>query len=80
MTSRTATEIEEWLVSYLAQVLEIPPDEVEVAIPFERYGLDSATAIGMSGELGDWLGDELDPTLPYDYPTIESLARHLADE
>ena len=79
MTRRSATQIEEWLVSYLAQMLEVHPDEVDVTVPFDRYGLDSAQAVGMIGELEDWLGEEFDPTLPYDYPTIELLARHLGD-
>jgi len=34
----------------------------------------------LSGDLEAWLGRELSPSLIYDYPTIESLARHLAEE
>ncbi len=34
----------------------------------------------MTGDLEDWLGCELDPTLLYDYPTIDALAWHLAEE
>jgi acyl carrier protein len=77
---RTPTEIQNWLVSYLSELLEIEPDEVEVTVPFERYGLDSSAAIGLSGDLEDWLGFPLDPTLLYDYPTIEALVQHLAQE
>jgi len=76
----TITEIQAWLVSYLAELLEIEPDEVEVKIPFERYGLDSSAAVGMTGDLEEWLGYELDPTLIYDYPTIEALAAYLSEE
>ena len=76
----TTAEIEAWLVSYLAELLEIEPEKVDVTIPFDRYGLDSSIAIGMSGDLEDWLGGELDPTLLYDYPTIEVLAQNLAEE
>ncbi|MEL6440940.1 MAG: acyl carrier protein [Cyanobacteria bacterium J06621_8] len=75
----TAAEIEAWLVSYLAKLLSIEPDEVDVTIPFDRYSLDSASAVGMTGDLEDWLGHELDPTLVYDYPTIEALAGHLSE-
>lgn len=76
----TATEIQAWLVSYLAEVLEIESDQIDVTIPFERYGLDSSAAVGLTGDLEDWLLTELDPTLMYDYPTIEALAQHLAIE
>ena len=73
-------EIQTWLVSYLAELLEIEPDEVDVTIPFDRYGLDSSAAVELSGDLEDWLGRELDPTLLYDYPTVEALAKHLSEE
>ncbi|MEM6610979.1 MAG: acyl carrier protein [Cyanobacteria bacterium P01_C01_bin.72] len=74
----TAEEIQTWTVSYLAELLEIKPDEIDVTIPFDRYGLDSSAAVGMTGDLEEWLGYELDPTLIYDYPTIKSLAVHLS--
>lgn len=76
----TATEIQAWIVSYLAQLLEVDSDEIDTATPFDRYGLDSSAAIGMTGDLEDWLNLELDPTLVYDYPTIEALSQHLVNE
>jgi acyl carrier protein len=76
----TAADIQAWLVSHLAAVLEIEPAQVEVTTPFDRYGLDSVAAIGLTGDLEEWLGYDLDPTLLYDYPTIESVSRHLAEE
>lgn len=77
--SPTEATIQAWLVSYLAELLEIDPDSVDVKIPFNRYGLDSLAAVGLTGDLEDWLGLELEPTLLYDYPTIEALAEHLAE-
>lgn len=75
-----AADIEAWLVSYLAELLEIAPDALDITVPFDRYGLDSSSAVGLTCDLEDWLGCELDPTLAYDYPTIEALARHLAEQ
>ncbi len=77
-TKFSKEDIQAWLVCYLSELLEIEPSEVDVTIPFERYGLDSSAAVGMSGDLEEWLGSELDPTLMYDYPTIESLVEHLS--
>jgi acyl carrier protein len=74
---RSAMEIQSWIVDYLAQLLEVDPADVDVTIPFDRYGLDSAAAVGMTGELADWLDHEIDPTVLYDYPTIESLVQYL---
>lgn len=73
-------EIQSWIVAYLAELIEIDPDEIDPAIPFDRYGLDSSVAVGMTGDLEDWLERELDPTLLYDYPTVEALASHLVEE
>ena len=75
----TAVEIQAWIVSYLAELLEVDPDEINVSISFDRYGLDSSVAVGLTGDLENWMERKLDPTLLYDYPTIESLAQHLAD-
>ena len=76
----TTAEIETWLVSYLAELLEIEPDEVDGSIPFDRYGLDSSATISMTADLEEWLSFELEPMLFYDYPTIERLSQHLAQE
>lgn len=73
-------EIQGWIVSYLADLLEIDADEIDITVPFDGYGLDSAVAVGMTGDLEDWLGQPLDPTLLYDYPTVESFSHHLAEE
>jgi acyl carrier protein len=79
-TLPSAAEIQVWITTYLADLLEVEPDEIDVTIPFDCYGLDSAVAVGMTGDLEDWLGQKLDPTLLYDYPTVESFAHHLAVE
>lgn len=73
-------EIQDWLASYLAELLEIEPSQIDITIPFNRYGLDSSAAIGMTSDLEEWLGYELDPTLIYDYPTIEILSESLSQE
>jgi acyl carrier protein len=76
----TISEIQDWLVAYLADLLEIEIDEVDVTIPFDRYGLDSAALVGTIGDLATWMGCELDPILPYEYPTITDLSAYLAEE
>ncbi|MEB3357148.1 MAG: acyl carrier protein [Synechococcales bacterium] len=79
-TSFAPTEIQTWIINYLAELLEVDPDEIDPTVPFDCYGLDSAVAVGMTGDLEDWLGQRLDPTLLYDYPTVESFAQHLSEE
>ncbi len=76
----TKKDIEAWIVSYIADLLEVDSEDIDTTIPFDRYGLDSSAAVGMTGDLEDWLGYEIDPTLIYDYPTIEALVQHLSSE
>ena len=77
---RTVVEIQNWLVSYLSELLLIEAKEIDLTIPFDRYGLDSATAIGLTGDLEKWMAIELEPTLIYDYPSVEALSRHLVEQ
>ena len=74
----SAHEIQQWLIAYLANVLAMPQEDVETDVAFDAYGLDSAAAVGMTGALETWLGQDVDPTLPYIYTNIETLAQHLA--
>lgn len=79
-SSFTAEAIQDWLITYLSDLLEVDSEEVDVTIPFDRYGLDSSAAIGLTGDLEEWLGREIDPTLLYDYPTVEALVEYLSSE
>ncbi len=76
----TATEkaIREWLVLHIAEWLQLSPEKIDTREVLASYGLDSVTAVRLSGELEESLGRKISPTLVYDYPTIEALARHLA--
>ena len=48
-------EIRVWLVNYLADLLEVDQDEIDTSVSFDQYGLDSSTAVGITGDLSDWL-------------------------
>ncbi|PYT07914.1 MAG: beta-ketoacyl synthase, partial [Acidobacteria bacterium] len=69
-----------WLISRLCQTLRIQPDRVDTRAPLTDYGLKSVDLIGLSGDLEEWLGRELSPTLLYDHPTIESLVAYLTPD
>jgi 8-amino-7-oxononanoate synthase len=73
-----AEAIQGWLIDKLAEVLEIEPNQIDVGQDFEEYGLESAEAINLSGDLEDYLSCRLPPTLLWDYQNIETLAQHLA--
>ena len=70
--------IEGWLIDKVAESLQIEPHEIDIDREFSDYGLDSVEAINVSGELENYLGCRLSPTLLWDYQTIASLAEYLA--
>ncbi|MBZ0255513.1 SDR family NAD(P)-dependent oxidoreductase, partial [bacterium] len=80
LARRTVEEIERWLVNAVSAQSGVDAQTIVVSEPFSAYGLDSAAAAAISGQLQDWLKQEAPPTLLYDYPTIERLARVLAGE
>jgi len=75
---RSQADIQRWLVERLAQRLNISPDEIGNGRPFAHFGMNSLEAVRLSGELAEWLGRPLVPTLAYDYPNVGLLSRHLA--
>jgi acyl transferase domain-containing protein/acyl-CoA synthetase (AMP-forming)/AMP-acid ligase II/acyl carrier protein/SAM-dependent methyltransferase len=75
----TAEDIQSWMVTRIASHLNVRAADIDITAHFARYGLDSVTLVGISGELEQWLGRELSPTLLYNEPTVEALARKLAE-
>ncbi|MBA2682743.1 MAG: AMP-binding protein, partial [Ktedonobacteraceae bacterium] len=76
----SAAEIQDWLVTHVAQALKINAKRIDRRAPFAQYGMDSAQAISLSADLEDWLGRSIVPTIVYDYPNIETLAYYLSGE
>ncbi|WP_100897603.1 acyl carrier protein [Nostoc flagelliforme] len=80
LKSLTAEDIQAWLVNQIAQELGVKPDEINVRLPFDSYGLDSVLAIAIASTGKQFLGLDMSPLLLVHYPTIESLSQHLAKE
>ncbi|MDY7093375.1 MAG: SDR family NAD(P)-dependent oxidoreductase [Acidobacteriota bacterium] len=76
---RRRREIEAWLTERLGARLGFSPEELDRTQPFARYGLDSAAAVSLTGELEDWLDRELPATLLYEHPTVEQVASFLTE-
>jgi acyl carrier protein len=70
--------VKEWLVGYIAHLLEFDRSEVRTNLALSRYGLDSTAAVALTGDLGEWLGREVDPRLLYEQKTIDALASYVA--
>lgn len=75
----TEEAIRGWLIANIASVVNMEPARIDVQQTFDHYGLDSLQAVSLSGDLENWLNREVSPTVVWDYPTVEQLARHLSE-
>jgi acyl carrier protein len=73
-------QIRDWMAERLAAKLEISVAEVDTSKRFDEYGLDSRTAVQVSGELEKLVERRLSPALLIEHPTIDSVAKEIARE
>ncbi|MEV4300857.1 type I polyketide synthase, partial [Microbispora rosea] len=75
------TELVTMVRGHAARVLGYPSAEaITVRRSFRELGFDSLTAVELRNALAAETGLRLSPTLAFDYPTPQELARHLQDE
>lgn len=77
---QTQDEIRAFLVTTLAKILKVGTDDISMTITFDRFGLDSAGAFKMTGEINKRYEVDFEPTLLYDYPTVDDLAGYLSSQ
>ncbi|MEU3252301.1 SDR family NAD(P)-dependent oxidoreductase [Streptomyces sp. NPDC006997] len=71
-----AAEIRDRLLPVFARFFGRAPEDVDTAVPFDRYGMDSLSAIQLVRGLEPEFG-KLPKVLLYEHPTIDALAAHL---
>jgi acyl carrier protein len=76
----SAEDIEAWIVARIADMVNIAPDAVSPAAPFESFGIDSAKAISLMMELENWLNlpEELPLDLLFEAEAIRDAAINIA--
>jgi acyl carrier protein len=78
--SRSAREIQEWMIDRLGRLTGVPPQELDPHEPIRRYGLDSVALVAFVTDLEEWVGYRFDSNPLDDHPTVAGLAAFLADE
>jgi acyl carrier protein len=77
---QTEEVIQGWLVFYLSKLLLVNHSEININLPFEYYGITSLEALRLIHAIEVWLGCRLSIEVVYEYPTVQVLAQHLAQE
>jgi acyl carrier protein len=76
----TAEQLQVRLASRLAVMRQMEAKDIDVTKEYSYYGLSSLEIVMIVTDLEEWLGRPLDPTLLWDYPTIQSFSEYLATE
>jgi acyl-CoA synthetase (AMP-forming)/AMP-acid ligase II/acyl carrier protein len=71
--------IQDWLSRWLSNKLKIPLEQIDHTKAFAEYGIDSVMAVELAQDLEEWLPSnlEIEPTLAWNFPSIEALASYL---
>lgn len=69
--------VEKILKSGLAEALGLDPEQIDPREPFASFGLDSRSAFSLTGDLAEWLDEDLPVTLFWDYPSIGELVEYI---
>ena len=69
--------IQSWLTTQLATQAGLDPSEITPHKDCAEYGLDSMSSVLITGDLEEWLGVPLPPTLLWDYPSIAATSRYI---
>ena len=79
-TPRPTRSIERWLIERVAFYLERPVSAVDPAVPLAEAGFDSVSAVSLCGDVEFEWEIDADPTLVFDYPTIDALAGFISEQ
>lgn len=74
---KTSEVIQRWMFLKVSDLVGIHPDELDIHTSFEHYGVMSADAAMLLGDLSDWLEVDLQPRVLFEYPTIAQLTQFL---
>src|SRR5438105_2758798 len=73
----TREMIEEWLIDRIARHIHVDSNHIDARTNLTRYDLDSMDVISIVGELEEWLGRPLSPTLFYENSSIRAVTEEL---
>ncbi len=63
-----------FLTEKVATYLQRSPEQIDETKPLTDYGLDSVYALTLAGDLEDFLGITVDPSIVWDNPSISELS------
>ena len=77
---RDESAIESWLLAWIAREMRLDPSKIDARAPLVNFGMGSRQALLLVGDLEDWLGTKVEPSLAWEHPTVEKISRFLAEQ
>ena len=69
-----------WLKEQMARESETPLDQIKSTDSIARFGIDSVVLVTIAVDLEAFVGREIDPTIFYEFDTIEELSTYIVAE
>jgi acyl carrier protein len=79
-TRPTYSALVDWLTNRVAAYLNTEPAAIATDSAIGDYGMDSVFALTLCSDLEYEFGIIAEPTLAWDYPTIDAMAAYLTEE
>ena len=76
----TADSFQHWIKQWVAAKLGRDVRSIDPRQSFDDSGMDSLSAVEFAHDLSTMIGTQIDETIVWNYPTIEALAAHLANQ
>ena len=73
-------EIADWMTQWLVARAGVTPGNIDRDKPFSEYGLDSLTAVELSGEIEDWSDIVVTPADAWNHPTVVAMSTFIAEQ
>ena len=73
----STNDVRDWLIGYVARKLHQSSEKLSTRQSFEGLGLDSLSLIEMIAELEEFTGQQLAPSIVFEYPSIEQLSAYV---
>jgi acyl carrier protein len=69
-----------WLKEQMAREGEMSLDQIKPTDSIARFGIDSVVLVTIAVDLEAYVGKEIDPTIFYEFDTIEELSTYIVEE
>ena len=73
----SADAIAAWVLGFLAEILDVPPQDLDPGTPLDELGVDSATTLVLCAGLTEEFALPVRPRDVFDHFTADALGRHL---